>query len=132
MGEGWGEGMTHRRIRTGKLVQERARELRKQMTPTEKILWEHLRNRKLAGFKFRRQHPIGPYISDFYCAESQLIVEVDGGIHNTQQDYDRERDQALTARGLHMIRIKNEEVLWDIDGALELILKTCKHRADRE
>ena len=117
--------MTHRRIRTGEAIQERARELRKQMTPAEKMLWEHLRSRKSSGFKFRRQHPIGPTIADFYCAECQLVVEVDGGIHITQQDYDRQREQALAERGLHVLRLKNEDVLSNIDTALALIVAAC-------
>ena len=66
----------------------RARELRKDMTPAEKMLWARLRNRQLSDLKFRRQHPIGPFVADFYCARHSLVVEIDGEIDGTQTDYD--------------------------------------------
>jgi adenine-specific DNA methylase len=72
-------------------MQEVARQFRKEPTPSEAILWEALRNRKLEGRKFRRQHPIGTFIVDFYCDEEALVVEVDGPIHDYQQDLDRQR-----------------------------------------
>jgi very-short-patch-repair endonuclease len=75
-----------RRIRALSPVQQQARELRQELTPAEKVLWQALRDKQLAGFKFRRQHPIDRFIADFYCAACKLIVELDGGIHDEQQD----------------------------------------------
>jgi len=83
--------MTSRRIRTIPSVQNRAIELRKEMTAAEQVLWGKLRNRKVGGYKFRRQHPIGPYIVDFYCSQAGLIIELDGEIHLQMVEYDNER-----------------------------------------
>lgn len=74
---------------------QRAQELRKSSTPTEEIVWELLRDRRFLGLKFRRQHPISQYIADFYCAELNFVIELDGKIHNTQQEYDAERDELM-------------------------------------
>ena len=107
----------------------RARKLRKEMTPEEKLLWANLRNRKLKGLKFLRQHPIvydtiwnKPkfFIPDFYCAEKKLIIEVDGKIHDFQKDYDQRREEILTNMGLRIIRFKNEEFK-DISAVLRKI-----------
>jgi very-short-patch-repair endonuclease len=96
-----------------------ARELRKQQTPSEKILWNELRNRKLYGIKFFRQHPlvyeidrgkIHFFIPDFYSAEQKLVIELDGKIHEYQKYYDQERDLIIKKMGLTVIRFKNEEV----------------------
>ena len=102
-------------------IVELARELRKNQTPAEKILWNELRGRKLNGLKFLRQHPIihaeypeNPrthfYIADFYCYELKLVVELDGKIHDHQKEYDMERDAVLNGKGLNVLRIENEEV----------------------
>jgi very-short-patch-repair endonuclease len=84
-----------RRIRTSASVQQAAKDLRKDMTPAEKILWQRLAERQPGGFKFRRQHPLGRFIADFYCAEARLVVEIDGGIHNAQSEQDEQRTQLL-------------------------------------
>lgn len=95
------------------------RSLRQTQTPEEKILWDNLRNRKLNGFKFLRQHPIVHggtrsttdfYIADFYCHEKRLVIELDGKVHDVQKDYDRERDAVLNQLGLTVVRFKNEEI----------------------
>ena len=86
------------------------RQLRKRQTPEEKILWDLLRNRQLAGNKFRRQHRVGKFILDFYCAEKKLGVEVDGRIHDKQKDYDSAREEVLAESGIDILRIKNEEL----------------------
>ncbi|MFB6343854.1 endonuclease domain-containing protein [Saccharicrinis sp. FJH62] len=105
-----------------------ARELRKNMTPSERILWDELRNKKL-GVKFLRQHPIiyeasaTPvkfFVVDFYCAAKKLVIEIDGGIHETQKDWDVLRDFELQKRGYKVIRIKNDEVE-DINKLIERI-----------
>ena len=100
-------------------ITQLARTLRRNQTLSEKILWQALRNRKLAGKKFLRQHPIvyeelnGKkyfFIADFYCAEHATVLELDGKIHDLQKDYDQQRDYVLKGKGLKVIRIKNEEL----------------------
>ena len=90
--------------------QERARELRREMTPAEKILWKELRANKL-GVHFRRQQVIQGFIVDFYCHKSALVVEVDGDIHDLQQEEDERREKALSELGLRVVRFKNDEVV---------------------
>ena len=86
-------------VRNAAAIRGRARELREQATVIEFLIWSELRGRKLAGLKFRRQHPIGPFVVDFYCAEHQLVVELDGPVHDERQDDDRQRSQYLRQRG---------------------------------
>ena len=102
-----------------------ANELRKNMTEAEDKLWQRLRNRKLNNLKFRRQHPVNKFIADFFCAEKELIIEVDGGIHNDPdaKEHDENRTYELEQFGLKIIRFTNEEVMNDIDRVLEEILK---------
>jgi very-short-patch-repair endonuclease len=91
-------------------------------TPSERTLWSHLRNRQLDGRKFRRQHAIRNYVVDFYCAESKLIVEIDGGIHRGEQSVrDSIRDEALQRMGYRILRIAADFVTTDIDETLETI-----------
>ena len=101
-----------------KRIIELARELRKNSTPAEKLLWAELRNRKLNGVKFFRQHPLiyeddrgrlHFFIPDFYSAEQKLVIELDGKIHEKQRYYDRERDLIIERLGLKVIRFNNEE-----------------------
>jgi very-short-patch-repair endonuclease len=109
-----------------------AGELRKNQTPAEKKLWEHIRNRKLSKCKFLRQHPI-PYrnfnnkisyfIPDFYCVEKKLIIELDGKIHDFQKEYDNNREAILKDLNLRVLRFKNEE-LEDIYKVLDIIRKS--------
>ena len=101
---------------------DRARELRQDMTDAEQKLWHHLRNRQLSGHKFRRQHDIDHYIADFACTEALLIVELDGGQHADQADYDERRTQHLQARGYRVLRFWNNDVLTNIEGVLTVIL----------
>ena len=100
------------------------------MTDAEKQLWERLRKKSLDGFRFRRQHPIGPYIADFFCNEVGLVVEVDGGIHceKGQEQKDRLRDFAMKKHGLAVIRFSNEQIANDIDDVLEKIKSAIKAR----
>jgi cyclase len=85
--------------------------LRKNMTHAELLLWEYLRQ-KPSGYKFRRQHPLGPFIADFYCHALKLVVEVDGSIHEVREikDWDPERQRMLEQDGLRFLRFTNEEV----------------------
>lgn len=98
------------------------RRLRKSMTDAERRLWRALRNRQLAGHKFRRQHPIPPYVADFACVERGLIVEVDGGQHSERTEADAVRTRALQARGFRVIRVWNNDVMMNLQGVLAAIL----------
>lgn len=88
------------------------------MTDAERKLWLALRDRRLGGFKFRRQVPVGPWIVDFLCKEAQLVVEVDGGQH-AGSPRDRRRDAWLAGEGYRVVRVWNNEVLGNLDGVLE-------------
>ncbi|HLA80573.1 MAG TPA: N-6 DNA methylase, partial [Thermoleophilia bacterium] len=102
---------------------ETARELRKKETPAESIMWELLRDRRCANLKFRRQHQIGEYITDFFCDEYKLVVELDGPVHDDQHQSkkDRTREAYLQSLGLTVIRLRNEEFLSDPEAALNKI-----------
>lgn len=84
------------------------------MTPAEQELWDALQNKRLDGLKFRRQHPVGPFILDFWCPACKLVVELDGEVHDGQMDYDDARTQQLRDYGYRVIRFRNEEVLNDL------------------
>ena len=99
----------------------RARELRRAMTREEALLWQHLRGNRLGGLHFRRQQVIDGFIVDFYCHAAALVVEVDGPVHQNQREYDRERDAVLADRGLHLLRVTNEEVASDLARVLKCI-----------
>jgi len=99
---------------------ERARELRRDMTPAEKILWQELRANKL-GVHFRRQQIIAGFIVDFYCHKAALVIEVDGDIHDLQQDEDAKREKVLNEMGLRIIRFRNAEVLRNLAPVIEKI-----------
>ena len=94
------------------------------MTDAEKLLWRHLRLRQFAGYKFRRQHPLGNYIVDFVCLEAALVLEVDGGQHAEYEDKDAIRTQWLEAKGLRVMRFWNNEVLSNIEG-VKLAIWNC-------
>ena len=105
---------------------QRAKELRKDMTPAEVLLWRELRTNKLAGWHFRRQQVIDGFIVDFYCYAASLIVEVDGDIHIMQIEQDAERDAHLISRGFRILRVTNDDVNSDIQGVLRKILNHLK------
>jgi very-short-patch-repair endonuclease len=107
---------------------ERARELRREMTPTEKRLWSHLRGRRFAGFKFRRQTPISGYIADFYCTAARLILELDGESHVGKEPRDEKRREATEAKGFKVLRIWDTHIYDDLDAVLELIWRECEAR----
>jgi very-short-patch-repair endonuclease len=86
------------------------RQLRGALTEPERLLWDKLRNRKLGGFKFRRQHPIGPYIGDFVCLSPKLVVELDGKLHLKRREYDQSRTVFLNSLGFKVIRFRNIDV----------------------
>lgn len=109
-------------------INQTARELRKNQTESEGLVWEILRGRRLSGKKFLRQHPIiytvyrRPYyfIADFYCAEAKLVIEIDGSIHDVTAEYDQQREAILKSNGLRILRISNDE-LKDIKRVLDKI-----------
>jgi len=98
-----------------------ARVLRKNLTDAEQVLWRHLRHRQVAGFKFRRQHPVGPYICDFVCLEEMLVIEVDGGQHAAAIVYVQRRSHYLRSQGHEVLRFWNNEVLLQTDSVLDVI-----------
>ena len=99
-------------------IQQAAKRLRQNMTPAEITLWSALKGKKLDGSKFRRQHPVGNFILDFYCPAYKLVIEVDGEIHNYQTERDRARTSKLEDYGHKVIRFSNEQVLNDLPGVL--------------
>ena len=104
---------------------ERARSLRRALTPAELMLWTRIRARQLGGFKFARQEPVDRYYADFVCRERRLIVELDGGQH-AGSPKDRQRNHALCALGYRMIRIWNNDVIENLDGVLQRLLSELK------
>lgn len=112
-----------RNQRVSSVKVERSRELRKDMTEAETVFWEMVRDRRMSGLKFRRQQIIDGFIVDFYCDSLGLCVEIDGGVHETeeQKNYDKLRDEALAIRSLKILRLKNEEVLGDKDSVYQSI-----------
>jgi very-short-patch-repair endonuclease len=104
----------------------RRRQLRTNHTDAEMIIWRHLRAHRFVGFKFRRQHPCGPYIVNFFCAARKLAIELDGGQHfdPAAQAYDERRTRFLTAEGITILRFQNDWVLRELDGVLSVIAAT--------
>ncbi|TXT37329.1 MAG: DNA methyltransferase [Comamonadaceae bacterium] len=100
-----------------------AREMRGRMTDAEALLWQLLRNRRLVGMKFRRQHPVGRYILDFYCDEKQLGIELDGGQHTEAVVYDQLRENWLREQGIQVLRFWNNQMLSETEAVMEAIYK---------
>ena len=96
-----------------------ARQLRRQQTDAERLLWSRLRGHRFLSLQFRRQHPLAPYVLDFYCAELALAVELDGGQHADAQAHGQQRTDFLAARGLTVLRFWNNEVMSNLEGVLE-------------
>jgi very-short-patch-repair endonuclease len=107
-------------------MKEKARALRKNQTDAEIVFWKMVRAKRLNGLKFRRQHPIQPYIVDFVCPEKKLIIELDGGQHAEANVYDEKRTTFLEAKGYNIIRFWNNEVLNNIEGVYEVLIKHLK------
>ncbi|MDP1914233.1 MAG: endonuclease domain-containing protein [Brevundimonas sp.] len=105
---------------------QHARKLRRRLTLPEVLVWQALRGGRLVGRRFRRQHPVGPYILDFYCDELQLAVEIDGHSHDHPDRiaHDQRRTGWLNRQGVQMIRLAARDVLADMDGALGIIRRT--------
>jgi len=104
------------------LLKDFAKKNRKEMTESERVLWEELRKLN-CGYHFRRQHPIGDYIADFVCLKKKLVIEVDGGYHNEpqQQQNDQWRTEFMEGKGYTVIRFKNEEITYDLPKVIARI-----------
>ncbi len=111
---------------TSKLRRDRARRLRRDQTEAEFQLREVLRAGRLEDWKWRRQVAVGPFIVDFLCLEAALAVELDGGIHGDQVEYDARRDTHLKRRGLTVLRFRNAQVIDDLDAVSWTILSACR------
>lgn len=109
-------------------MKEKARTLRRNQTDAERLLWHHLRDRRLAAYKFRRQHSIGPFIADFICIERKLIIELDGGQHSLNVQKDKKRSMYLESKGYKVLRFWNDQVLKNIQVVLEAILKSTEDK----
>lgn len=108
---------------------ERSKELRRDETSAEGVLWDALRAKRFGGFKFRRQHTIGRFIVDFVCNEASLVVEVDGPTHDEAKD--AQRDLLLSRAGYKVVRINNQEVYENLEGVLEFLWNELHRRAPR-
>ena len=110
------------------VLRGRARELRRELTPAERILWPRLRGRRFLGFKFRRQHPFGRYVLDFFCHESSIVVELDGLTHVGREAQDKRRQRWIESRGLKVLRFWDSDVYTNLNGVLEVIWHECDSR----
>jgi very-short-patch-repair endonuclease len=115
------EGVMHRR--TSPQIFSNSRELRHNQTEAEAKLWQVLRSHQLCDIHFRRQQAIGPYIVDFSAPRHKLVIELDGGQHLDQQEYDLERTVFLESKGYRVLRFWNDEVLKNRDGVLRVIIE---------
>ena len=102
-----------------------AKQLRKNSTDAEGLIWSQLRARRLQGIKFRRQQPIGKYIVDFASFEKRIVIELDGGHHKKNKVKDEKRDQIITEKGFTVLRFWNNDVFENLDGVLEVIRRKC-------
>jgi very-short-patch-repair endonuclease len=105
-----------------------ARRLRREMSIPERILWKYLRDRRLGGLKFRRQHPLGPYVADFYCDEAKLVVEVDSSAHYGRAAQDARRTQWIEGQGIVVIRTSASEISSDVHMVLDWIRRNADSR----
>ena len=108
-------------VRYNPELKQRARDLRKQGVLSEVLLWNQLKGRKLRGYQFMRQKPIGAYIVDFYCSKLRLVIEIDGESHSGKFDYDMRRQQFLESMGLTVLRFNDTEVKKDMDNVMMAI-----------
>ena len=109
-------------------INPHAARLRREMTDAEQALWFELRNRRLAGFKFKSQWSLGPFVADFCCLSKRLVVEVDGGQHEEAKD--APRTASLNGRGFRVLRFWNNDVLTNMDGVLQVILAALEEEQD--
>jgi very-short-patch-repair endonuclease len=103
--------------------------MRRDPTNAEKLFWWEVKDRRLDGHKFRRQHPIGPYIADFACIQCKLVVEIDGGQHAEAMTYDKQRDAYLQSQGFRVLRFWNADILTNMEGVIDAILAVLNGNA---
>jgi very-short-patch-repair endonuclease len=108
-----------------------AKRLRKSLTDAETIMWSYLRRDRIEGMRFRKQHPIGPFVADFACVKAMLIVEIDGATHGSDEElaYDGRRTAFFRERGWHEMRFTNHAVYRNLDGVLEEVWIVARERA---
>ena len=111
---------------------QRSRSLRQDDVPAEKLLWKALRNHALGGFKFRRQHPIGPYFVDLACVECALVIEVDGESHLDRRREDDERTRSIQSAAWLVLRFWNTDVYDDLEAVKEAIYQECLRRGKKD
>ncbi|MFI4855053.1 MAG: endonuclease domain-containing protein [Phycisphaerales bacterium JB065] len=111
---------------------DRARRLRRELSPPERVLWARLRNGQLAGLKFRRQHPVGPYVADFFCAAARLVIEIDGRVHERRSAHDRARYRWMQEDGIRVLRIPAHEISRDLDAVLRTIHRAAVRGIEEE
>ena len=116
--------MTRQPWRSDRVIRGRARQLRRDMTKPELMLWAAIRNGQLDGYHFRRQHPMGDFVVDFFCARARLVIEIDGDSHAGRREYDQTRTAWLmTQKDYQVVRVTNDDVLSDVMRVRRLILK---------
>jgi very-short-patch-repair endonuclease len=117
-------------LEDNKYLRRFSKQMRREPTPAESSLWVLLRNRRLVGYKFRRQHSFGQYILDYYCPAARLVIELDGDTHASPEgkENDAERQRYLKVRGIEIIRFWNTEVSENPEGVLTLIAEVCQAR----
>lgn len=122
-----------RETRSSRTLRERARELRRDVNPVEQTLWSALRDRRFRGLTFRRQHPLGPFVADFYYAEYHLVIEVDGAVHRTPavKIHDTDRDDWLQQHDIRVLRLPAHRVMYNFDGILAQIVAVLEANRPR-
>ncbi len=115
-------------------VRQLAKEMRRDPTPAEDLLWQHLRRNRVIGCKFYRQYPIGRYIADFCCPDKGLIIELDGKVHESERNtaYDKIRDRTLACEGMTVIRFQNDQVIQDINNIITRIETVLMNSSQQE
>ncbi len=116
-------------VKTPLHVIETARKLRVAMTYTESLLWDKLKNKKLNGHRFRKQHPVYRYIFDFYCPKARLAIEIDGAVHKERKEYDEYRDELMKSLDIETLRVKDTEIKNDINDVLMKIIEKLNERS---
>jgi very-short-patch-repair endonuclease len=120
----------HKKTRPTAKADALSRDQRRDPTPPEKAIWDRLRAGRLGGWKFRRQHALGPYSADFYCHEAALVVEVDGMAHFLRGERDDARDRWMSERGIRTVRLSAKQVMRDIESAVHLVERALAARTE--
>lgn len=113
------------------ITTQNARSLRRNLTLPETKLWQAIRDRQISDVRIRRQHPIGKYIADFAAHDKKLVIELDGGQHQDQTDYDQARTMYLQSQGWRVLRFWNNDVLDNLDGVMATVIQTIASQSQR-